>query len=154
MKIECVFVGKTSERYLDDGITDFCKRLRRYVPVTIKIVKDSKSKASAAEIIRLEGQGILKAVPKQSFLIALDPKGKKLSSEALARQMSQWQLQNRQTVVFVIGGSDGLAAEVLLQADFTLSLSAMTFTHDMSRLILLEQLYRAYSIIAGSKYHK
>ena len=154
MKVECIFVGKTSELYLADGITDFSKRLGRYSQVSVKIVKDSKSKASVAETRKIEGQGILKAVSKSAYLVALDPKGKSFSSETFAQQISQWQLQNKKIVSFIIGGSNGLSSEVLQKADYKLSLSEMTFTHDMSRLILLEQLYRAYSILAGSQYHK
>jgi len=154
MKIECVFVGKTSDRYLDEGIADFTKRLERYSQVSVKIVREIKSKATDAEITKSEGRGILKAVAEEAFGVVLDPKGKSLSSEELAQQISQWQLQNRKTVSFIVGGSNGVSSEVLQRADFRLSLSKMTFTHDMSRLILLEQLYRAYSILAGSKYHK
>ena len=154
MKIECIFVGKTSQKYLESGIADFTKRLKRYTPVTIKIVKDSKSKASEAEITKLEGQGIIKALSTDTFCIVLDPNGKSLSSEKFAQQISQWQRQNRKIVSFVVGGSNGLSDEVFTRADYKLSLSEMTFTHDMARLILLEQIYRAYSILAGSKYHK
>jgi 23S rRNA (pseudouridine1915-N3)-methyltransferase len=154
MKIECVFVGKTSDRYLDDGIIDFSKRLERYAQVSKKIVKDLKSKATDAEITKIEGQAIVKAVSEDAYWVVLDPQGKNLSSEELAQQISQWQLQNRRIVSFIVGGSNGVSSEVLQRADFKLSLSKMTFTHDMTRLILLEQLYRAYSILAGSKYHK
>lgn len=154
MKIECVFVGKTSERYLEDGVADFHKRLKPYSDVSIKIVRDTKSKASDDEIKKREGQGILKAIAKDAFMVVLDPRGVGLSSEDLAQQIYQWQGQNRKIVSFVVGGSNGLSSEVLQQADFKLSLSPMTFTHDMTRLILLEQLYRAYSILAGTKYHK
>jgi len=154
MKIECLFVGKTSDRYLDEGISDFNKRLARYCKVSVKIVREIKSKASDAEITRSEGQGILKAVSEEAYWVVLDPKGMSLSSEEFAQQISQWQIQNRKTIAFIVGGSNGVSSEVLQRADFRLSLSKMTFTHDMSRLILFEQLYRAYSILAGSKYHK
>nr|MBF0221001.1 23S rRNA (pseudouridine(1915)-N(3))-methyltransferase RlmH [Desulfobulbaceae bacterium] len=154
MKIECLFVGKTSERYLEDGIADFHKRLKPYADVSFKIIRDVKSKASDSEIKKREGQGILKAVSKDAFLVVLDPRGVKLTSEGLAQQIAGWQEQNRKLVSFIVGGSNGLSTEVQEQADYKLSLSPMTFTHDMTRLILLEQLYRAHSIIAGTKYHK
>ena len=154
MNIECVFVGKTSHRYLDEGIADFSQRLGRYSHVSVKIVKDIKSKATDAEITKREGQGIIKAVSEGAYLVVLDPNGRGVSSEELAQQISQWQQQNRKLISFIVGGSNGVSSEVLQRADFQLSLSKMTFTHDMTRLILLEQLYRAYSILAGTIYHK
>lgn len=154
MKIEFVFVGKTSERYIEEGVVDFTKRLERHCQVTFKVIKDVRSKASKAEIIRQEGAEILKSVRPGVFLVALDPQGKQLSSEGLARQLAQWQMENRRDLALVIGGANGLSTEVRGRADYALSLSSMTFTHEMARLILIEQLYRAYSILVGSKYHK
>lgn len=156
MKIELLFIGKTKEPYLAAAIDDFRKRLGHYVRLEIKTLKEKhgRGRTGDRQIRDMEGDILLQAKSASSLLVALDVSGKQVSSEGLSAKLSRWENQGRQAVTFVIGGPLGLADKVLATADFVLSLSKMTFTHDMSRFILLEQLYRAYTIKAGEKYHK
>lgn len=154
MNIDCIFLGQTSESYLSQGIADFEKRLSRYSSIRIKIVRERKGKMADTVRIETEGRDLLEQVEPRSLLVALDRTGKQVDSERFAGLFQQWQGQNRRTVSFVIGGAFGLSPEVLSASDFVLSLSAMTFTHEMARLILMEQVYRAFTILAGTKYHK
>lgn len=154
MNIECIFLGQTSEGYLEEGIADFQKRLERYCQVRIKVVKERKGRMADQVRIDTEGRDLLEQIEPKSFVVALDRTGRQVSSEAFAALFLQWQEQNRRSVSFVIGGALGLSQVVVAAADLVLSLSMMTFTHEMARMILLEQVYRAYTILAGTKYHK
>lgn len=156
MRLELLFPGKTREAYLARGIDDFAGRLRRYVEVTIKAVKASKPGRGddEARLVREEGGLLLSRVAADAFLVALDPGGRLVDSPQLAELLARWEEQGRSRLVFVLGGPLGLAPEVLERADFTLSLSPLTFTHEMARLLLLEQLYRAWTIRQGTGYHK
>ena len=155
MRIELIFLGKTKEKYLAAGIEDFVKRLSRYTRLEIKTIKDRQQhkKISDNQAKENEGRDLL-AAANSSLLVCLDRTGKKIDSEGLAGQIKKWELQGQKSVCFLIGGPLGFAPDVLKRADLVLSLSSMTFTHEMARLILLEQLYRAYTINAGEKYHK
>jgi 23S rRNA (pseudouridine1915-N3)-methyltransferase len=154
MRLEIIYPGKTKEKYLQKGIDEYIKRLGRYVKIRIHETKETKDKGNDNSVKEKEGQKLLAKVQKSSFLVVLDPSGEQKSSEGLADSLSKWEGQGRQAVVFIIGGPAGLSREVIGQADEILSLSKMTFTHEMARLILLEQIYRAYTIKAGTKYHK
>ena len=154
MNIDCIFLGQTDEGYLKKGINDFQKRLERYCQVRIKVVKERKGKLADQVRIETEGRDLLELIEPKSLVVALDLTGRQLDSEALAGLFQQWQEQNRRTISFVIGGALGLSRQVVAAADLVLSLSKMTFTHEMARLILMEQVYRAFTILAGSKYHK
>jgi len=154
VRIELVFLGKTKEKYLAAGIEDFVKRLSRYTRLEIKIIKDKQQKKfSENQAKENEGCSLLAAV-SSSLLVCLDRTGKQIDSEGLAGRIRQWEMQGQKSVCFLIGGPLGFAPAVLQQADLVLSLSRLTFTHEMTRLLLLEQLYRAYTINAGEKYHK
>lgn len=154
MNIECIFLGQTNEGYLEKGIADFQRRLERYCQVRIKVVKERKGRLADQVRIDTEGRDLLEQIEPKSLLVAMDRTGRQVGSEGFAALFQQWQDQNRRTASFVIGGSLGLSREVLSAADLVLSLSQMTFTHEMARLLLLEQVYRAFTILAGSKYHK
>lgn len=156
MRFELLFLGKTKEKYLAAGIEDFCNRLNRYAEVEIKTLKEIKwgSNESPEKIKKEETARLLAACTQPTMIVALDPGGKQASSEELAQLLQQWEEQGRRKITFIIGGPLGLAQPIRQSADLLLSLSAMTFTHEMARLLLLEQLYRASSIRAGSKYHK
>ena len=155
MKIECLFLGKTKESFLSDGINEYAKRLKYYTTLSIRLIKSKlKGRLDDNRIKEREGELLLDNVAKNSYLVVLDPGGKQLSSEGLADQITAWERQERNTITFLIGGPLGLSKNVLQKADMVLSLSRLTFTHDMSRLLLLEQLYRAYTIKRGEKYHK
>ena len=156
MHFELLFLGKTKEKYLANGIEDFRKRLSRYAEVEIKILKEIKwgNNESEKKIKEQETTRLLDSCTQPAMVVALDPGGKQISSEELADLLQQWEEQGRRKITFIIGGPLGLAPSVRDSADMLLSLSAMTFTHEMARLLLLEQLYRASSIRSGSKYHK
>jgi len=154
MNIDCIFLGQTGERYLEEGITDFQRRLEHYAQVRIKVVKERKGRLADQVRIETEGRDLLEQVEPKSLLVALDRTGRQIDSESFATLLQRWQDQNRRTASFIIGGALGLSRQVVTTADLVLSLSSMTFTHEMARLILLEQVYRAFTILAGSKYHK
>ena len=155
MKLDLLLLGKTKAAYIEQGIQDYSGRLRHYVDLSLTHLKVKKKKGWTEEQERQEeGRLLLAAVPRSAVKVVLDSSGKQLSSEELADRISRWEQEGRKQVSFLIGGPTGHSQEVLQQADILLSLSRMTFTHDMVRLFLLEQLYRAYTIKAGEKYHK
>lgn len=150
-------MGKTKESYLAHGIDDYTNRLKYYIPLDIKVLKDKRLRKNddrGPEIIEQEGRILLAAKSKSTLLVALDKSGRQMSSEDLARLLKTWERTSTKGVTFIIGGPLGLASSIIEQADHVISLSPMTFTHEMSRLILMEQLYRAFTIKAGGKYHK
>lgn len=155
MKLEILLLNKTKEAYLQQGISDYQKRLKRFTPVELVEIKVKKlSTRSNTEIRAYESSLLDRRVTRGSYRIALDSRGKQISSETFASFLMELEQRAVQTVSFIIGGPFGLDNEQLRKADTVLSLSAMTYTHDMTRLILLEQLYRAFTIKAGTNYHK
>ncbi len=155
MKFELLFLGKTKDNYLSQGISEYTSRLQHYTSVSVHVLKcKKKAKAKKTLLQEQEGRLLLDNVPKGAFKVALDSGGKQCSSEELALLIGRWQQRGIKQVDFLIGGPLGLSSQVLGDADEILSLSKMTFTHDMVRLFLLEQLYRAFTILAGEKYHK
>ena len=155
MKHELLFLGREKESFLADGIREYAARLRHYADVDIVVLKEKrKPNLDEAALVAWQGEQLLAAVRSGALLVALDSNGQALSSLGLAALTSRWQEQGVKLAQYLLGGPLGLSAAVLARADFCLSLSKMTFTHDMARLILLEQLYRAHTILAGEKYHK
>lgn len=155
MRFELLFIGKTKESYLAAGIADYAKRLARYIPTEIKTVKEKKINKSEPENLQIEkASETLRQNIQGSYLVCLDRKGKQLDSLGLAAQLDRWEMQGQKKISFVIGGPLGLSHAILKKADLVISFSTMTFTHEMARLLLLEQLYRACTIKAGEKYHK
>ncbi|UCE83547.1 MAG: 23S rRNA (pseudouridine(1915)-N(3))-methyltransferase RlmH [Deltaproteobacteria bacterium] len=156
MKVDIIFVGKTREPYLREGIEDFLARLRRYVPVAVKIVRAERinKEGHYGKVVAVESQRVAAAVVESSHLVILDRLGKQMSSEALARWWQRLERDGCRRLCFAVGGVLGFSDELRQQAQTLLSLSKMTFTHEMSRQILLEQLYRACTIMRGEKYHK
>ena len=159
MNIDIIAVGKVKERYLRDAIAEYSKRLSRYCRLNIIEVQDEKTPEHASEgverqIKRKEGERILKHIKPDAYVIALAIDGKMLTSEGLAAQINQLGLRGHSHIQMVIGGSIGLDDDVLRRADYALSFSKMTFPHQLMRVILLEQIYRAYKINAGEPYHK
>lgn len=154
MKFVLPFLGKTREKYLDAGISDYVKRLSRFVQVEIVNLKDSSPKSIPDQVFKQqEADRLLDRIKQPAYVVALDTTGRELDSPGLAGLIADWEDNGLQTVYFLIGGHLGLHEDVLGKADLVLSLSRLTFTHEMSRLILLEQLYRAWTIKAGRKYH-
>ncbi len=159
MRITVIGVGKIKERYFVDAIGEYGKRLGRFCKLEVVEVADERTPEGASEeervrIKRREGERILQRIPGNSMVVALAIEGKMWDSVELSRQMERWNVGGVSHVTFVIGGSLGLADEVLLRADERLSFSRMTFPHQLMRVILLEQIYRSFMIRSGAPYHK
>lgn len=154
-KIKLIAVGNTKSPFLKHGELFYLKRLQRYTPAEWVAVKPQKVRKgrSTEEILSLEAQSIEKRFDPKDYIIALDIRGEEYDSEGLAARIERLS-ETRGHLCFVTGGPLGLSKKILHAADEILSLSKLTLTHEMSRLILLEQLYRAYTIIRGEKYHK
>jgi 23S rRNA (pseudouridine1915-N3)-methyltransferase len=156
LKLNFIVVDRTKDPHLRKGEEEFLKRLKRFVRyryIEVKPEKIVKGK-SDLEIANKEGQRILSKLEKGDFLIALDKSGKQYSSKNFSSWLKKLSLDIQGSVCFVIGGPVGLSEHVLKNADSILSLSKMTMPHEISRLLLLEQIYRAFTIIEGHKYHK
>ena len=159
MRINIVCVGKIKEKYLKLGRDEFKKRLSKYCKLEIIELEDEKAPENLSDkemlmIKEKEGKKILSKIKDNSYVIALAIDGKNLSSEELAETINKLGVRGISNITFVIGGSLGLSDEVLSRADYKLSFSKMTFPHQLMRLILLEQVYRAYRINNGEPYHK
>ena len=157
MTIKLLCVGKIREHYLHEALDEYLKRLRRYVPVEYVEVKAEKrgKKYRKSEVEQREGERLRKVITPQEFVIALDERGIQYSSVEFSQFISQCQVRGDiKTLTFVTGGATGFSEAFLSEADVVLSLSTMTFPHQLCRLILVEQLYRAYTIMAGESYHK
>lgn len=159
MRHTLIVVGKIRAHYLNSGIEDYLKRMRPYAHVTIIEVKEEKApdglNASEEEKIKhIETERLIERTPQDSIVIALDPRGKSYTSEMWGTMVQNWMNTGRTHVSWLIGGSFGLADDVLPHHVERWSLSSLTFTHGLTRLIVLEQLYRAYKIIRGEPYHK
>lgn len=156
MNVKIIAVGKIQKMYLEIQ-NEFEKRLSRYCKLSIIEVGDEQapeklSEAQKTDVQLTEWEKIKKKLNDTDFFIALDGSGKKLSSVALADNLGQW--QEKGNIVFALGGSLGFHPDALKRADYVLSLSDMTFTHSMARIILLEQIYRGYRILNNEPYHK
>ncbi|WP_085506596.1 23S rRNA (pseudouridine(1915)-N(3))-methyltransferase RlmH [Thalassobacillus devorans] len=159
MKITIVTVGKLKEKYLKQGIQEYVKRLGPYASVDIVEVADEKapenlSEADMKEVKKKEGERILAKINPDSYVITLEIEGQMLTSEKLAKKLDDLATYGKSKVAFVIGGSLGLSDEVLRRSDLGLSFSKMTFPHQLMRLILVEQIYRAFKINRNEPYHK
>ncbi len=159
MNVTVIAVGKLKEKYWTDAVKEYSKRLGSYCTLNIIELKESPLRAnpSAADELAVkvaEGNDILSRIKPSDFVITLEIKGKGLSSEQLADKIEDLAINGRSSIVFVIGGSLGLSPEVSKRSDFKLSFSAMTFPHQMMRVILLEQIYRSFKIIRNESYHK
>lgn len=159
MKLSLIAVGKIKENYLKAAIDEYKKRLRRYCSFEIIELEDERapenlSLALEEKVKKTEGDRILKAVRASAFVVVMEVGGKRLSSESFADKLQDLALTGNSELCFVIGGSLGLHPDVLSRADFRLSMSDMTFTHPLARLILVEQIYRGFKIMKGETYHK
>jgi 23S rRNA (pseudouridine1915-N3)-methyltransferase len=159
MNIQILTVGKLKEKYLADGIKEYLKRLGPYAKVSVQEVPDEKvpenlSAAQEEQAKVKEGEKLLALIKPEAHVIALAIDGKLWSSEDLAEQVNQLATYGQSHIVFVIGGSLGLSADVLKRADQKLSFGRLTYPHQLMRLILVEQIYRAFRIIRGEPYHK
>ncbi len=159
MKIKLVTVGKLKEKYLKDGIAEYSKRISRFAAVEMIELADEKTpdRASYSEnekILDLEGNRILSKIGDREFVVVLAIEGKTLSSEEFSKQLEQASINGYSTLTFVIGGSLGLSPQVKNRANLSLSFGRLTLPHQLMRLVLVEQIYRAFTIQQGSPYHK
>jgi 23S rRNA (pseudouridine1915-N3)-methyltransferase len=155
MKIILIQTGKTTEKYISEGVEEYTGRIRKYNPfeiITIADLRNTKSMPVAEQKFR-EGRKLLESVGAEDFMIVLDEKGKEFSTAEFAGQLEKIFLQSKKRIVFAIGGPYGFSADVYKRADMKLSLSRLTFTHQMVRLLFAEQLYRIFTVIKGDPYH-
>lgn len=150
MKFRFVWIGKTKEKNWRALQDKYLQRLSHFVKYEITEIKES----AAHEGVQIESKRILENVNQSSFVCLLDVQGKRISSPELAQIVEMWQNRGFKEIAFVIGGQSGVSAEVVNRADYSLSLSGLTLTHEMARVVLAEQLYRAYTIIKGFPYQK
>lgn len=158
-EITLITVGKLKEKFYISAAEEYTKRLKGYCSFRILELQESRlpDNPSTAEILaglEKEADMILAKLPKNGWFCVLTPEGKLLSSEELAKKISQIKLSGKSSACFLIGSSFGIASRIKAQADFLLSMSPMTFPHHLARIMLLEQIYRAEAIQSGSKYHK
>ena len=156
MKIKIIALGKIKEKFLKDGIDEFLKRLIPYSPVEIVEFTpiEIKDENLTDKILEEEGEKILSNIKPQSYVITLEIDGKQLSSEDFSKKIEELINLGTQELVFVIGSSCGISKTVSQRADFKMSMSKMTFLHQFARLILVEQIYRAFKIMRHETYHK
>ena len=159
MKIKVVTVGKLKEKYLKDGIAEYSKRISRFAKLEMIELADEKTPDRASEsenqkILEIEGQRILSKVGDRDFVIALAIEGRTFSSEEFSKQLEEASIKGFSTLTFIIGGSLGLAQDVKKRVNLSVSFGRLTLPHQLMRLVLVEQIYRAFTIQHGSPYHK
>lgn len=158
-RVTVLCVGKLKEKFYIDAAAEYVKRLQRHCKLELielpeQRLPDDPSPAEIQKALRAEGDAIREKLPKSGAVIALCIEGKPCSSQELSRRMADFGVQGKTQLTFLIGGSVGLDEDLKRQADWRLSMSPMTFPHHMARIMLLEQIYRAYQIADGTKYHK
>ena len=159
MNIRIIAVGKIKEKFMQEGIKEYSKRLSRYCNLEIIEVDDEKAPDNLSEkemeqIKQKEGEKILSKIPSNSYVITLEIKGKQLSSEELSEKIESLMIEGISDITFIIGGSLGLSKGISQKSNFKLSFSKMTFPHQLMRVVLLEQIYRGFRIMRNEPYHK
>lgn len=160
IRVNIICIGKIKEKYFTDAINEYAKRLSAFCKFSVvelaeeKIKSNNPNESQIIELINAEGKRILQKVGQSDYVIAMCIEGKMLSSEELSKAIDGVSVSGKSTVDFIIGGSYGLSESVKQRADLRLSMSKMTFPHQMARMILSEQIYRAFEISSNGKYHK
>ncbi len=159
LNVTIICLGKLKEKYLTEACAEYTKRLTSFCKHTIielnpEPLPQDPSEAQIKDALDLEGKKILSEIPKGSYVYAMCIEGKQRSSEELSKELQELAVQGRSSITFIIGSSHGLSEEVKRRADAKLSMSRMTFPHQLARVMLLEQIYRAFQISSGGKYHK
>lgn len=156
MKIKVISVGKTKEKSWRAAEAEYSKRIMRYAQLEHIQVKNAPAGSikNAVKVMELEANSILAKINQDEFAVALDRQGKQISSQGFAEFLSFKMLHGASRITFIVGGPLGLSDDFLNQVDSIFSLSRMTLPHELSKVILLEQIYRAFSILKGEKYHK
>lgn len=150
MKFRFIWIGKTKEKNWKALQDEYLGRLSHFVKCEVIEIRDS----APHETTEIEGKRFLELLNQKSFVCVLDVIGKPISSPELAKELEKWQTRGLKEITFIIGGADGISPHIRKNADFVLSLSFMTFTHEMARVVILEQLYRAYTILNGFPYQR
>lgn len=158
MRFYVICIGKLKDAYLRDGVAEFVKRMRPYGGITITELNESKigdkpSDADRKQVVIEEGERLLKNVPKNACTVLLDVYGKTMSSEDLAKTVAKLEVDGVSDMAFIVGGAFGVSDELRRSVNYKLSFSPMTFTHQMVRLLLVEQIYRASKINRNEPYH-
>ena len=158
MRFYVVCIGKLKDAYLRDGVAEFVKRMRPYGGITITELNESKigdkpSDVDRKQVVVEEGERLLKNVPKNAYTVLLDVYGKTMSSEDLAKTVAKLEVDGVSDMAFIVGGAFGVSDELRRSVNYKLSFSPMTFTHQMVRLLLVEQIYRASKINRNEPYH-
>ncbi len=158
MRITIACVGKLKEKYLRAGVEEYLKRLQPFCKTEITAISEEKmpsdpSDATREQVLQKETERLLKQIPENSYVILLDLHGKEITSPELAEKLDKLTVQGVSHITFVIGGAFGYTEELRKRADFRWSFSPLTFTHQMIRMMLVEQIYRAFKISRGEKYH-
>lgn len=159
MHITILTVGKIREKYLEQGVGEYLKRLGRYAQVKVIEVAEEQapetlSLAEQLQVKQRESEHLLRHLREQQYVIALDLQGRQLSSEEFANHLQQLAVSGKSEIAFLIGGSLGLSEEILTRANYHLSFGKLTYPHQLIRLVLVEQIYRAFKIMRGEPYHK
>jgi 23S rRNA (pseudouridine1915-N3)-methyltransferase len=154
LKITLLWVGKTRNAHLKSLIEDYWKRLEHFCELSLREVQPARSATAKGRLTVLEGEKLLARVDASDYVVLLDAAGKSLTTETFATWLRTHRDQSTRNVVFVVGGHEGLSESLKRRANFCISLSPLTFTHEMARCLLLEQIYRAFSVIHGFPYHK
>ena len=158
MRFYVICIGKLKDAYLRDGVAEFVKRMRPYGGITITELNESKigdkpSDADRKQVVVEEGERLLKNVPKNAYTVLLDVYGKTMSSEDLAKTVAKLEVDGVSDMAFIVGGAFGVSDELRRSVNYKVSFSPMTFTHQMVRLLLVEQIYRASKINRNEPYH-
>jgi 23S rRNA (pseudouridine1915-N3)-methyltransferase len=153
MRLRVIWTGKTRDAHLRALLSDYLERLSHFVKCEVSELRESSSADKKAGIDR-DSKRISDGLPAGTISVLLDPEGTEWTSQQLAKEIQRWQVSGTKEVTFIVGGPNGVSAELSARADKRWSLSRLTLTHEMSRVVLLEQLYRAYTIIHGLPYQK
>lgn len=155
MQINIIAIGKKMPSWIEEGFSEYSKRMPKELKINLieLPLAKSSSKTSPEQLMDQEGKSILDAIPEKNNIIVLDVQGKSFSTEQLAHQLQLWREDSRDLSI-IIGGPNGLSKEILTKAETKWSLSALTFPHPLVRVILVEQLYRAFSYLSGHPYHR
>ncbi len=151
--IEFWWIGVTKERYLQEGIKIYLDRIKHYTKFEERIFKDVKKIHDPNQLRNAEGEKFIKSMLPGDFIVLLDEKGKAFTSVELAASLEKWQAASYKRIIFIVAGAFGASEDLARRADLKLSLSAMTFSHQMIRLFFIEQIYRAFTILKNEKYH-
>lgn len=156
LSIDIICVGKLKEKFFLDAVNEYRKRLSAYCKLNIHELAEIavKNEAEIAKALESEGEAITSKIPKDAYVIAMCVEGELVSSEKLSERISNLAVQGKSKLCFLIGGSNGISEKIKAKADFRLSMSKMTFPHHLARVMVLEQIYRAFKIEEGSGYHK